>query len=122
MRRVIFDSSFLMAVAENPTAWLEDIGERIGSFDPTLLDCVRAELDRIAAGGGRKSKTARVALSLAEGFSTLPCGGATVDDEIASAAVSEGAAVATSDAALAESLRAMKVVVISLSRRRVAVR
>jgi rRNA-processing protein FCF1 len=122
LQRVIFDSSFLMAVAEAHTTWSEDMLEEIGRFEPTLLGCVRTELERIAAGGGRKARNARVALSLASKFTEIPCGRAPVDDEIVSAAMSIGALVATSDAALARTLRATKVKVFSLSQRRVVLR
>ncbi|MDG6962113.1 MAG: hypothetical protein JRN71_06690 [Nitrososphaerota archaeon] len=43
LRKVIFDSSFLMAVVERPTTWFEDIVDNIGKFQPVLLDCVRDE-------------------------------------------------------------------------------
>ena len=111
-----------MAVADNPTTWFEDMVEMAGSFHPVLLECVRAELEKIAAGQGRRSKSARVAIALCKGFQAAPCGEALVDDEIASAAARGGAIVATTDASLALTLGAMKIRVISLSRGRVALR
>ena len=120
MQQVIFDSSFLMAVADRPTTWYEDMVEGMGRFQPVLPDCVRSELERLAEGEGRRSRTARVAISIASGFQTVSCGGTRVDDEIASAAASTGASVATTDDQLARTLRASKVKVISLSRGRVA--
>ena len=122
MQQVIFDSSFLMAVAEDPTTWFEDIVEKVGRFEPALPACVRAELERFASSNGKRSRTARVALTIASRFSPIPCGRAPVDDEIASAAMSNGAFVATTDAALTRTLIAMKVRVVSLSRGRVALR
>jgi len=44
LRKVVFDSSFLMAVVETPTTWYEDIVEKVGKFEPVILDCAKAEL------------------------------------------------------------------------------
>ena len=120
MQKVIFDSSFLMAVVERPTTWYEDIADGIGKFEPVLLDCVRGELERMAAAQGKKSRTARVSLDLASGFARVPCGKAAVDDEIASAALSNRALVATADGELARSLEAVHVRVIRLKAGRAA--
>ena len=120
MTKVIFDSSFLMAVVERPTTWFEDITDRIGGFEPVALECVLAELRRLALGEGRKSRAARVALELAEEFSRAPCGGARIDEEIMSAALTLDATVATADRALARSLGASKVRVVGLRSGRVA--
>lgn len=105
LQKVVFDSSFLMAVVEHPTTWFEDMVDAVGRFEPVLLKCVDEELERLAAGEGRRAKTARVALELASKFSIKPCGRASVDDEIVSAALSSGAIVATADAALLVSLK-----------------
>jgi rRNA-processing protein FCF1 len=120
LTKVIFDSSFLMAVAERPTTWLEDITEVIGGFEPVALQCVLAELRRLALGNGRKSRAARVALELAEEFSRVPCGGARTDEEIMSAALTMNATVATADRDLARSLGSRKVRVVRLRSGRVA--
>jgi rRNA-processing protein FCF1 len=120
LTKVIFDSSFLMAVAERPTTWLEDITEVIGGFEPVALQCVLAELRRLAPGNGRKSRAARVALELAEEFSRVPCGGARTDEEIMSAALTMNATVATADRDLARSLGSRKVRVVRLRSGRVA--
>ena len=112
--KVIFDSSFLMAVVARPTTWFEDIVQGIGKFDPVLLDCTRSELEKLAAGQGGRARLARVSLDLASRFSSLPCGKSTVDDEIVSAALSAKAFVATVDGDLARTLRAAHVRVISL--------
>jgi rRNA-processing protein FCF1 len=117
---VIFDSSFLMAVAENPTTWFQDIIGSLGSFEPILPDCVREELSKLASGRGKRASKARVALDLASKFATIPCGRAAVDDEIVSAALTKGAVVATTDANLALSLRAAHLRVVSLRSGRVA--
>ena len=117
---MIFDSSFLMAVVERPTTWYEDIVDAIGRFEPVQLDCVRAELEKLAAAQDRRARTARVSLDLASKFSKAPCGGTRVDDEIVSAALSERALVATADSGLARSLEAVHVRVISLRAGRVA--
>ena len=120
MRRVIFDSSFLMAVAERPTTWLEDVTTVLGKVEPVILECGKRELLMLSHGTGRKAKLARVALKLAEGFATEPCGGAKVDDEIVSAAVARGAAVATADEELASAMKALGIQVIGLRSGRAA--
>ncbi|HYA55429.1 MAG TPA: hypothetical protein VED22_01395 [Nitrososphaerales archaeon] len=116
---MIFDSSFLMAVAEVPTTWFEDMVDGIGRFEPVLLDCVSQELRRLASGKGARSRTASVALDLSAGFHRVACGSARVDDEIISAASTEGALVATTDAELARAARAVHLRVISLRKGRV---
>ena len=121
MQRVIFDSSFLLAVAESPTTWFEDIVEGMGRFEPVILECAEAELKLLSSGKGRKARLARVALALAAGFSRAPCGEAPVDDEIVSAALSTGAAVATVDGELIRQLKAAHVKVVSLKKGRASV-
>jgi len=116
---VIFDSSFLMAVVETPTTWFEDIVDRVGKFEPVLLECVEEELRVLASGKGGRSRTARVALDLSKRFDRQGCGDARVDDEIISAASADGAAVATTDADLAHVARAAHLRVISLRKGRV---
>ncbi len=106
MQQIIFDSSFLMAVVERPTTWFEDIVDNVGKFQPVLLDCSRAELEKLASGQGRRSRTARASLELSSGFKGYPCGSARVDDELMSAALTHKAMVATVDADLVRSLRA----------------
>jgi len=119
LRKVLFDSSFLMSVSENPTEWREGIGGLIGSFEPVLLDCVKEELVAISASQGKKAGLAKVALQLAAGFMPGPCGRAKVDDELVSAALGSGAAVATVDRTLTATLRAAHVDVVGLSSGRV---
>ena len=121
LQRVIFDSSFLMAVVEKPTTWFEDIVYGVGKFEPVMLDCVRDELEKLASGQGRRSRTARVGLELASKFRSEPCGGGRVDDEIASAALTTRSMVATADGELARALKASHIRVISLRKGRVAV-
>ena len=121
MKQVIFDSSFLMAVAEHPSTWHDDIIEGLGKFEPVLLECVRNELQNLASGQGRRARTARVALELAKEFRATGCGGAGVDDEVLSASASRGAHLATVDSDLARSARGAHVKVISLRSRRVVV-
>ena len=108
-----------MAVAENPTTWFQDIVEGLGSFEPILPACVRAELSRLASGRGTQARKARVALELAANFATILCGKAAVDDEIVSAALTKGAAVATTDSDLALSAKAAHLRVVSLRSGRV---
>lgn len=121
MPKVIFDSSFLMAVVERPTTWFEDMVDSVGRFQPVLPDCVRTELEKLAAGEGSRARTARVSLELAVKFANMPCGRARVDDEIVSAALSNGALIATTDGELAKSAKAAHVKVVSLRRGRVAI-
>lgn len=121
MQKVIFDSSFLMAITDEPTTWFEDIVERVGRFEPIMLDCVHRELNRLAAGQGRKARTARLSIGMASKFSPVPCGGSDVDEEVASLAVSCKGLVATVDEELARFLRAAHVRVIHLSQGRVVV-
>lgn len=118
--KVIFDSSFLMALVESPTTWFEDIVEGVGKFEPVLLDCVREELERLASGQGKRARTARVSLDMASKFQRAPCGTSKADDEIVSAALGTGGLVATTDRELARSLKASHVGVISLRGGRVA--
>jgi rRNA-processing protein FCF1 len=121
MQSVIFDSSFLMAVVDTPTTWYEDIVDGIGRFEPVLPGCVREELEGLASGQGKKSRTARVALELASKFSGAPCGKASVDSEIQSLALISGGYVATTDSELLASLRAAHARAITLRSGRVAV-
>lgn len=120
MKKVIFDSSFLMAVVEKPTTWYEDIVDGIGKFEPVLLECVRGELEKMATAQDKRARAARVSLDLASNFARAPCGRAKVDDEIVSAALSAKAVVATADLELARSLRAAHVRVVSLKSGRVS--
>lgn len=118
--KVLFDSSFLIAVAEHPTTWLEDMIEMIGKFEPVILTCVQEELKRTSAREGRKGRYARVAMELAKNFSTVRCGRAGVDEEIVSAALSTKAMVATVDGGLAGTLKAVGVKVVGLRSGRVS--
>jgi rRNA-processing protein FCF1 len=110
-KAVAFDSSFLIAIMQTPTAWNEDIAEKVGGFNPVVLSSVRDELGRLAAKGDRKGRFAALALQLLEEgrFSLEPDGRGKPDDEIISFALREGAAVATIDADLAQRLRASRV-------------
>ena len=120
MTEVIFDSSFLMAVVERPTTWHEDLVEVIGNFQPVLLECVGAELLKLASGRGNRSRKARVVLDMTSNFKRLACGSARVDDEIVSAASSGKHLIATTDRELLKSARAAHVRVITLRMGRVA--
>ncbi|HYC26695.1 MAG TPA: hypothetical protein VEB67_01580 [Nitrososphaerales archaeon] len=114
MAKVIFDSSFLLAVADRHTSWMEDITDALGKCEPILIDAVKEELLGLAGKGGRKGKSASVALEISAGFGRGASGKGPVDDEVMSAALSNKAAVATNDRALASSLRAMHVRVFAL--------
>jgi rRNA-processing protein FCF1 len=108
---VAFDSSFLLAIMETPTAWNEDILESVGSFTPVVLMSVLDELSRLAAKGDKKGGFAALALELLKQgrFSLEPDGRGKPDDEIISFALREGAGVATIDADLIQRLRASRV-------------
>ena len=111
-----------MSVVDHPTTWYEDIVDTIGKFRAVIPECVRKELLGISAGQGRRSRTAWVALDIAGEFDALPCGGAAVDDEIISLALSNGASIATADSGLARTANAAHVMTITLSRGRVSIR
>lgn len=121
MTEIVFDSSFLMAVVDTPTTWFDDIVERLGKFDPLLPECVFLELQKLAAGRDKRSRTARVAVDISKGFKRLPCGSARVDDEVISEASARGAFVATTDAVLASAARGAHLRVVSLRGGRVDV-
>ena len=121
MTKVVFDSSFLMAVAERPTAWFEDILSSAGKFEPVLLGCVRDELQKLSLMRTKRARLARLALGLSASFSQAQCGGAAVDDEIVSFALSTNALVATVDTELRHALESSHVRVVYLKGGRVAV-
>lgn len=121
MPEVIFDASFLMALAESPTTWYEDLTQALGKFDPLILDCVEAELEKIGSEDGRKARVARVALEMAKSFSRAACGGSDPDSELVSAALGRKASVATTDKALARTLSKLRVKVVGLRSGRVFV-
>ena len=108
---IAFDSSFLVAVMENPTPWSQDMLEKVGAFTPVVLSSVRDELARLAAKGDKRGRFAALALTLVDDgtFFLEPDGKGRPDDEIISFALREGAAVATIDSELAERLRASRV-------------
>ncbi len=110
-KAVAFDSSFLIAVMQSPTPWMEDIADIVGAFVPVVLTSVRDELKRLAAKDDKTGKFAGLALELVDlgRLSLVQDGRGKPDDEIISFALNEGAAVATIDSDLAERLRASKV-------------
>lgn len=121
MTKVIFDSSFLIAVAEHHTSWFEDITEDIGKLEPVALECILTELEHLTSRGGKKGRAALVAIELSRGFQRAPCGRARPDEEIISAALTMGAAVATADRELTQSLMARHIKVFGLRSGRVIV-
>jgi rRNA-processing protein FCF1 len=120
LSKVIFDSSFLIAVVEDPTTWYEDITERVGKFEPTVLDCILAELEVLSKGRGKRARRASLARNLAEGYRVERCGKASVDDEIVSFAKSNLAVVATVDRELLRTLRSLGLTGLTLRKGRVA--
>jgi rRNA-processing protein FCF1 len=117
---VLFDSSFLMAVAEHPTDWLDGITQLVGAVEPVVLSCTVDELRRISEGKNKKSKSAALALQLAKGFAVEPSGSGRVDDEIVSSALAKRAVVAALDRELIRTLRARRVRVVGLKQGRAA--
>jgi rRNA-processing protein FCF1 len=120
-RKVLFDSSFLIAVMEHPTAWQEDILEKVGGFHGVVIQPVYSELKRLAARDGRQSGFARLAIGLVDrGILNLePAEGGRADEELVSCALRERAVVATIDGELIRQLKASHVEVISLRAGRV---
>ncbi len=119
MRKVVFDSSFLIAVVERPTTWYEDIIEKAGSFEPIILDCVKKELTGLAKRETKRGRFAKLAGELAKEFRVEKCGGLSVDDEIASFSKGVGALVATVDGRLLARLQRLHVQTITLRSGRV---
>jgi rRNA-processing protein FCF1 len=122
-RKVLFDSSFLMAVMEHPTTWLQDIGEKVGGFEPVVITPVYSELERLASGKSRGARFASLAKQLADSgaLKIEETGGEKADDELVSRALSDGAMVATVDSDLIEQLQASRVGVVRLRGGRVEV-
>jgi rRNA-processing protein FCF1 len=122
--KVFFDSSFLIAVMEDPTPWQDDILEKIGRFEPVVIEPVYAELSRLARGRTRTSRFASLAVMLVdEGKLRLErSGGTHADAELVSCALRDGAMVATIDRDLIRQLKASHVEVLSLRGGRVEVR
>ena len=121
MQKVLFDRSFRMPVGETPTTGYADVVAGVGRSQPELLSCEKEELERRASGQGKKSRSARGALDMASGFAGGRCGGAPVDDEIVSQALTARAYVATTDSELLRSLRGAHVKAVTLRGGRVSV-
>ena len=85
-RKVLFDSSFLIAVMEHPTPWQGDILENVGGFEGIVLQPVYAELRRLADRKGRQSRFAKLALGLVESDAVRlePSEGTRADEELVS--------------------------------------
>ena len=115
-RKVLFDSSFLIAVMEHPTSWEEDLLEKVGGFEGVIILPIYAELVSLADRRERESGFARLALELVDmGRIVLEnAGGGQPDDELVSYALSHDALVATVDEALIEQLEAARVGIIRL--------
>ncbi|HXW37856.1 MAG TPA: hypothetical protein VEJ36_08160 [Nitrososphaerales archaeon] len=120
MKPVVFDSSFLISVAEHPTGWHESITELVGGFEPVALDCVLEELNSISEEAGKRGRFARLAITMAEKFRRVGCGGADVDSEILSYAVANSAMVATIDGEMLRALNRQGVGCVTLHGGRVA--
>ena len=122
--KVFFDSSFLIAVMEDPTPWQDDILEKMGRFEPVVIEPVYLELKRLARGRTKKSRFASLAVMLVdEGKIKLErSGGTRADEELVSCALRDGATVATIDHDLIRQLKASHVEVLSLRGGRVEVR
>ena len=121
MKQVVFDSSFLLAVMEKPTTWLDDITTKLGGFQPVMLDCVRKELSGLAVTRGKKGKLATLALEASKSFQAGACGTGHPDDEILRYATSRRAVVATLDRGILEALKRSRLSAVTLRGGRVAV-
>jgi rRNA-processing protein FCF1 len=122
LRKVVFDSSFLIAVMEHPTSWQEDILEAVGGFEPVILESVDEELERLSRRGDKTAKFAGLAKGLVEEgrIKVEKYPKTSPDDDMMSYAGREHAAVATVDSALIRQLRALGIKVISLRAGRAA--
>jgi rRNA-processing protein FCF1 len=118
--KVVFDSSFLIAVLERPTTWYEDISGITGNFVPVLLDSVRTELERIAAKQTKRGRLAALALEMSDSFAREGETSGRTDSEIISYAITEKAAVATVDGEMIRRLRGMHTRAFTLRSGRVA--
>ena len=116
--KVFFDSSFLIAVMEDPTPWQADILEKVGRFEPVVIEPVYAELSRLAKGRTRQSRFASLAVALVDDgklkLERSGGGGTHADEELISCALRDGATVATIDGDLIRQLKASHVEVLSL--------
>jgi rRNA-processing protein FCF1 len=121
LTKVVFDSSFLIAVVERPTTWYDDITDALGRLEPATLDCVLSELDALSKKGGKRAKYASLAKSLTQGFEVGKCGQSKVDDEILSYARTNSAVVATVDQDLIRTLKKLGIGGVTLRRHRVSV-
>jgi len=121
MPELVFDSSFLMAVVENPTTWFEDMTAKLGKLEAVVPECVLGELARISAGEGKRSKFARVAVDLAGSFKRAKCLGEEVDDCVVGLASRRKAMVATVDAEMIMTLKRSRTKVVTLRRGRVSI-
>jgi len=121
--KVLFDSSFLIAVMEHPTSWLEDITEKVGGFRPVVIRPVYEEIERLASSRNRASRFASLAKEMVERGVLLveeSAGHGRTDDELISTALGSGAIVATVDAQLITQLKALRVRTITLAGGRVS--
>ena len=122
-KRVLFDSSFLIAVMESPTPWRQDILEKLGAYEPVVIRPVYEELVGLSSKTGRSARFGALAKGLVDnGYLILaePTGNGPADDELVSSALEDGAVVATLDKRLIRQLRGAGISVISLSRGRVS--
>lgn len=121
--KVLFDSSFLIAVMEHPTPWLEDIAEKLGGFRPVVIGPVYQEIDKLASSKNRASRFASLARDLVARGDLVKeesAGHGRADDELISTALGSGALVATVDAQLLRQLKALGVRTITLAGGRVS--
>lgn len=54
LARVVCDTSFLMALASRKVKNISSLGTEIGDLEFVVPDMVMAELERLAAAGGKK--------------------------------------------------------------------
>lgn len=120
MLRVLFDSSFLMALIEHPTTWYEDMTEKVGKFEPVLPDCVGNELKRLASTKRRRARGASLALELARTFTKSKCSADTADRELVERARDPETLVATVDKEILRGVKLSGRKAVTLHRGRIA--
>ncbi len=114
-RRVLIDSSAVMACVEDGCDFYGSLGEVLeGEVELLVPHPVLEELRRLAGGRGRRGRLARLALALLLGggpewvaVRVVKAEGASVDEAILRLAAEQGACILTADRELASRARAL---------------
>lgn len=113
MTTVALDTSALMAPVERDVRLFEELDRLLGDIDLLVPEAVRAELDRLAAGGSAEATAARVGSDLAERGRTIDTSERDGDDAlVALATAGEAEYVVTTDRPLRDRLLAAGVPVV----------